>query len=224
MYVVDKKREKAKQHLIEKCGCGVGCPKCAPSRRFIDQLSDANIPVAYWFLKMKDFAGPKSLKDATLRYIEDLDDNFDSGRSICFTGTLGTGKTYSSCAIMKNALMRGYEAYYTTLTDLVFYLTDRELKKTYFSKVTRADFLCIDEVDSRHLSDSESAESFFGRSFERIVRYRLQNNLPLVLATNNAGLEEAFAGQFKRVVESLSRSTTVVVPALGPDFRLKGGS
>lgn len=224
MFVVDKKRSQAKQKIIQECGCEEGCSRCASKRRFVDKLADANVPAGYWFLKMKDFRGPVNLKNATQKYISNLGDNFSQGNCICFTGTLGTGKTYSSCAVLKRALMLDYDAYYTTLTDLVFYLTDYELKKQYYSRVSRADFLCIDEIDSRHLGDSEQAEGFFGRTFERIIRYRLQNQLPIILATNNAGLEEAFAGQFKKVVESLSRASTIVVPALGPDYRMRGGN
>jgi len=221
MYVVDKKRKQIKKKLIDECECASGCPKCALQVSFVDKLADANIPAAYWFRKLKDFYGPPNLKQAAQRYCKDISVMFDEGASICFTGNLGTGKTYSSCAILKTALMKGFDVYYTTLSDLVFYLSDYELKKEFFSKITRADFLCVDEVDSRHFSDSEQSESFFGRTFERVLRYRMQNGLPLILATNNANLEEAFGGQFKKVVESLSHNSTQVVPALGPDFRLR---
>lgn len=220
MYVVDKKRLQGKQRIVDECGCGTGCIKCVAKRRFIDKLADANIPAAYWFRVLKDFKGPQNLKKAATVYINNLKNNFEEGLNLCFTGSLGTGKTYSSCAILKNALALGYEAYYTTLTDLTFYLTDYELQKAYFLKVSRADILCIDEVDARHFSDTEQSSNFFGRTFERVIRYRIQNALPTILATNNASLEEAFAGQFKKVIESLSTSGTIVVPALGPDYRL----
>lgn len=222
MYIVDSKRSEAKEEIFRKCGCGAGCIKCSYKIEFIDKMADSNIPAAYWFKKMADFKGAINIKKTTIDYISDIKTNFKLGKSVCYTGNLGTGKTYSSCAILKAALIGGLSAYYTTLIDLGFYMTDFEFKKEFYLTISRADFLCIDEVDSRHFSHTEQSERFFGSSFERILRQRQQNNLPTIMATNNASLEEAFTGQFKKVVESLYMPSTIIVSAIGKDYRLKG--
>lgn len=184
----------------------------------IDKFADANIPVAYWFLKMKDFEGPSNVKSTTIDYINDLDAKYKNGQGLCFTGNYGIGKTSASCAILKRAVMRGYEGYYTTLLDLVNYMSDFAFKREFYHRVTRTDFLCIDEVDSRHFSDSDDAQRMFGSTFERIVRYRNQNKLPTIIASNDSTIEEVFTGQYKRAIDSLL-SISIVVPALGKDFR-----
>jgi len=160
------------------------------------------------------------VKEKATEYVWALDARYAEGQGICFTGNYGVGKTTAACSILKSALLRGFSAYYTTLTDLVTYLTDFGTKSEFYQLVTGVDFLCIDEVDSRHFSDSEQAHQHFGSNFERIVRYRTQNNLPLIIASNNATLEEVFQGQYRRVVESLAASSITVVPSLGKDYRM----
>lgn len=184
----------------------------------IDLLAQANIPTAYWFLKLKEFTGPVNVKQATTDYVHSIKQQYIDGKGICFIGSYGTGKTTAACAVLKNALINGYTAYYTSLNDLVSYLTDYNTKAKFYDLVTRVDFLAIDEVDSRHFGDSDEAHAMFGSNFERIVRYRTQNQLPLVIASNNASIEEVFKGQWRRVVDSLLNNTKVV-PVLGKDHR-----
>lgn len=201
---------------------GKGCNSCTKKSQMIESLAEANIPVVYWFLKMKDFQGPKNVQEKTIEYITTLEEKYMSGRGLCFVGNYGTGKTTAACAILKNALIHGYTAYYTTLNDLISSLTDPAFKNEFYWLVTRADFLCIDEVDSRHFSDSDEAHAMFGSNFERIIRYRTQNNLPIIIASNNASINEVFTGQWRRVVDSLLNNSEVV-PALGKDYRKKDG-
>lgn len=222
MRIPEKKKELVKQKMMKECqSCeGKGCPSCTKKSQMIESLADANIPVVYWFLKMKDFKGPKNLKDKTIEYITKIEERYMSGNGLCLVGTYGTGKTTAACAVLKNALIKGYTAYYTTLNDLISGLTDYSTKTEFYWTVTKADFLCIDEVDSRHFSDSDEAHAMFGSNFERVIRYRTQNNLPIIVASNNASIEEVFTGQWRRVVDSLLDSSEVV-PALGKDVRKK---
>lgn len=222
MYISDKKRILVKESIAEKCDHVVGkiCETCVKKQMFVDMMADSNIPVRYWFLKFKDFAGSPLIKEDTQKYIEDIKNNFLNGQNLCFVGTYGTGKTYSICSIMKKALMHGFSTYYTSLTDIVTYSMDYQYKNEFAIKTTRCDFLAIDEVDSRHMSESEEAQRLFGSAFEKIIRYRVQNALPVLIATNNASLDDVFSGQHKRVIESLGSSLKVVA-AVGKDFRLQ---
>lgn len=222
MFISEKKRSLIKEDIVSKCDhiTGKVCDKCVKKQMFVDLMADSNIPVKYWFLKFKDFSGSPIIKEATQLYMENIKDNFINGQSLCFVGTYGTGKTYSISSIMKKALMSGFSAYYTSLTDIVTYSMDYQFKNLFAMKTTQCDFLAIDEVDSRHMSDSEEAQRLFGSAFEKIIRYRTQNALPTLIATNNSSLEEVFSGQHKRVVESLGSSLRVVA-ALGKDFRMQ---
>lgn len=219
----NKKVQEIKDEIRAECGCQIGCNRCRPKFQFIEQLAAAQIPCVYWMLPYKDFTGPKNIKKATQNYAKNIDEYYRSGTSICYAGTPGTGKTFSASAILKVALSKKYSIFYTTLSDMAANLTDNQVKDEYNSSMMKADFLCIDEVDSRHYSDTETSENFFGRLFEKIVRYRIQNKLPIIIATNNSKIEEAFSGQFKKIVESIASASTIIVPALGPDYRLRAG-
>lgn len=223
MFVVDKKKEEYKNEVMKECGCQIGCSSCAVRRRYIDMLSDSNIPCIYWNLKYSEFSGAITIKTATQNYAKSIRKNYANGLCIAYAGTPGTGKTFSACTILKTALATGYSAYYTTLTDMAHYLTDFSYRDKFYHKISRVDVLCIDEVDSRHFAESDASSGFFGRFFERIIRYRIQNKLPIIISTNNAKLEDAFSGQFKKIVESLASANTIIVPSLGLDYRLKVG-
>lgn len=220
MKINEKKVAIAKEAVAASCGCGAGCPSCALQRQFVDKMADASIPVLYWSLKMSDFSGATSIKTAVDLYIGKLGENFKLGKNLCLSGTLGTGKTYSLTNILKSALAKDFSAYYVSLPELVGLLTNPATKHSAADFLSGVDFLAIDEVDSRHIAQSDAAQDFYGASFEKILRTRLQNLLPTLMATNNASLDEAFNRQFKKTVESLSASC-IMVAAFGKDHRLE---
>jgi DNA replication protein DnaC len=221
MSVIEKKKALAKAEISRRCGCNAGCVKCSGMRAFVDTMADANIPEIYWMLSYKNFSGAEHIKKSTEQYIEKIDDSYRIGDSICYAGSPGTGKTMSACTILKSALSKGYTAYYTSLSDVASYLADNTYKTSFYHKLINVDFLCIDEVDSRHFADTETSENFFGRSFERVVRYRVQNRLPIIFATNHGSLNEAFSGQFKKIIESIGSQTVRTIMSVGLDHRLK---
>jgi DNA replication protein DnaC len=221
--MLTKKLELAKQQISQKCGCKTGCPKCGRQLRFVAQMAEACIPVVYWELKMNGFSGAENIRTATTDYMSDVKQRYQDGAGICFAGTLGTGKTYGIANILKAALAGDFSAHYCCLADVVAGLTSSMTRANYSALLLSVDFLAIDEVDSRHISASEQAQDLFGTSFERILRHRVQNKLPIIMATNNASIEEAFTGQFRRVIESLGTGFVQVVPALGKDYRLARG-
>ena len=221
MSVMEKKKELAKLEISSKCGCVSGCSTCSTTRSFVDSLADANIPEAYWMLSYKSFTGSDHIKKSTEEYIENMPANYRSGTSVCFAGSPGTGKTMSACTIIKAALKNKYTGYYTTLSDIASYLADNLYKTQLYHKLINVDFLCIDEVDSRHFADTESSENFFARSFERVFRYRIQNRLPIIFATNHASLNEAFTGQFKKIFESIGSQSVKTIVSVGVDHRLR---
>ena|SRR3990167_3097231 len=222
MTISFKKIELAREEVFASCGCGKGCGKCSGKLKFVDKMAEAHIPVMYWTLKMSDFSGAKNIKDSIIGYTTDLDRHYKNGTNVCLSGTLGTGKTYGLTNILKAALSSGYVAYYTTLSEMVHELTSNLTKFSTNQVLLQADFLAIDEVDSRHIAQSDAAQDFYGTIFERILRSRLQNRLPTLLATNNSNLEDAFGKQFRKIIESLSASCMMVVPALGQDYRIVG--
>lgn len=193
----------------------------AKEHQFIDQMAESNIPVSYWNLPFSKFEGSRDILDFVTDYTKNTPENYKAGSGAIFAGTYGIGKTYGLCSLLKNAIMNGYSAYYTTLPDLSIYATSKNTKDEYLNLCTKSDFLVIDEVDARHISLSDDARAFFGSLVEKIVRERTQNKLPVFFATNHDSLDPVFDGQQARAINSLLAPVTKTVIALGFDFREK---
>ncbi len=170
---------------------------------------------------MKDFKGDNSLLERYNLYIKDLKDSYTSGKSLCFCGSHGLGKTMTLCNILKVACIKDYNCLYTTLSDVVNAMTSStEDKFTVRKELLTVDFLAIDEFDPRFMG-SESASDLYARTLESVFRVRSQNKIPTLMATNSPNILNAFSGQLKTSLTSLFSGYLESVPVLGKDFRSK---
>lgn len=188
----------------------------------INRYAESNIPIEYWALKMdKDFQGDNRLLDKYKDYTLDLKKTYTSGQSICFAGSHGLGKTMTMCCVLKTASLKGYSCLYTTLTDMVSVLTQGSIEDKFIAKkeLSMVDFLVIDEVDQRFFRQSDNANETFARTLESILRGRLQNKLPILMATNSPQIKETFVTQFKDSLGSLMSKIEMFIVMPGPDFR-----
>lgn len=214
-----------KTEILSQCpNCsGKKCDICLKEITIIDRLVEANIPITYWFTKLKEYKGAQYIKEFLFDFITNIKTHYQNGSCITFAGTYGAGKTTALAAILKNAIFHNYQAYYTAFPDMIALGMDYETKSSYLGKLNSVEFLAIDEVDARHFSSSEEAQRLIGSIFEKVIRYRTQNKLPLLLATNHASLEEVFAGQHRRVVDSLlSPNAMQTLTVVGKDQRKTG--
>lgn len=182
---------------------------------------EANIPVIYWYLDMeKDFEGDKILYETYHALCDDLAKTHAEGKSLCFAGGFGRGKTMTCTNILKKAVQKGYSGLYVTLNDIISATMSAE---TYLARkeLLIVDFLVVDEFDSRHIGSTDKSAEFFGRTLEDVLRTRSQNALPLFLCTNSPNPVESFNGSIKESITSLWNHIETI-PVLGKDFRVKG--
>lgn len=215
---VERKKAIAKAKVAEKLGGNTQA--YIRACQLIDLFFEANIPYEYWFLKMDQFKGPKIFKDRVSEYMENIAAFYTAGHSLCFSGSQGVGKTMSSTCILKQALKEGYSAYYINASDVVAELTTtgKGLRNT----LRQADFLVIDEVDSRFFP-SDSQKELFSSIYESLFRFRAHNQMPTILCTNeNNGLEKVFYGQSVHSISSLHAQYLQYLPVAGKDFRYGG--
>ncbi len=217
------KVEKEKTRIIKECKhCnGTSCSYCMRYCGFIDEMAAANIPVDYWFRNMKQFYGDDDLKNEILKYMKNLDNEYSKGKVLCLSGHRGVGKTFTSCEILKSAILKGYNVQYTSLVEAVGLLTTYDAYK-YRQDIKMWDFMVIDEVDQRYF-ESVNSRNLYGNHFENILRIRTQNKLPLIMCTNSEDLDAIFAGEFQESFKSLRSQFFNVVPVLGHDARKKEG-
>jgi DNA replication protein DnaC len=188
----------------------------------INRYTESNVPIEYWTLKMdRDFQGDPRLLAKYNEYTQDLKASYINGSSICFAGTHGVGKTMAMTCILKKASQKGYSCLYTSLSDIVNVLTMGSGEDKYLAKreLALVDFLVIDEIDTRFFNQSDMSKELFGRTFEGVLRTRLQNKLPMLLATNSPNIKENFVSFFKVSLTSLLSKVEIFSIMPGNDFR-----
>jgi DNA replication protein DnaC len=193
----------------------------AIKKTVIHRYAEANIPTAYWTLKMeKDFHGDPRLLNKYQEYITDLKVSYQEGKSICLAGKHGVGKSLTLICILKKATIKGYSTLYTTLSDIVGALTQGQDKYNAKQELIGVDFLAIDEVDGRFFSTDQAAD-LYCRSLEIVFRSRAQNQLPTLIATNSPNVVESFNGSLKDSMSSLMQGYMEELSVVGQDFRKK---
>jgi DNA replication protein DnaC len=169
---------------------------------------------------MNKFEGPKELLNVYKNVVENMSFVYNEGKSICLAGNNGVGKTMTSANILKYACQKNYSCTYTTLSDIVSVLIESPYESKFHARkeLMMSDFLILDELDPRWISDSGS--DLFGRTLESIFRTRHQNRLPTIFCTNSPNPIEAFTGAIKQSIDSLM-SGVKIIPVFGADHRKK---
>jgi len=185
------------------------------------RYAESSIPIEYWNFRMdKDFVGDPRLKQKYDEYILDVRQSYISGKSICFAGAHGVGKSTISTCILKKVVQKGYSALYTTCSDIVSVLTQAPNEEKFIARreLVMVDFLVLDELDSRFWA-TEYAADLYARSLEGVFRTRSQNKLPTLICTNSPNMLESFTGALKASLESLMRGNMEFFVVLGTDHR-----
>lgn len=185
----------------------------------LNRFSESNVPIEYWDLWMSDFKGDKILLEKYNEYILDLKKSYINGKSMCFCGSHGVGKSMTLTNILKFACLKNYNCLYTTLSDIVSASISNSDEKFIIKKeLNTVDFLVIDEFDPRFIG-SDNASDLYARTLENVFRTRSQNKLPTLMATNSPNIVQSFSGQLQKSLESLFNGYLENVPVLGKDFR-----
>lgn len=188
----------------------------------INRYAESNIPIEYWYLKMeRDFKGDPRLLAKYNEYTQDLKQSYFDGRSICFAGGHGLGKTMTITCVLKKASQKGFTCLYTTLSDIVSVLTQGGGEDKFLARreLAMVDFLAIDEFDPRFMP-SENAADLYARSLENVFRTRASNKMPTLMGTNSPNPVESFKGPLRDSIDSLMKGyLKVFAVAPGKDYR-----
>lgn len=219
--IPDNKVSREKEKIYNECSCKNGsCISCQKKSSRIDRYAIAGIPTIYWSSSFKDFIGDPNFANIFRDKLKDINNIYDNGISMILVGSLGVGKTYSICCLLKLAIVSDYKSIYTTMADIV----NRVIKDNsgeYLHSLLEADFLAIDELDPRWIFPSEKSEQLFGSTMEHLLRSRFQNGLPTIMCSNADDVDNIFAGNFGRTFRSLRSQHVEVLYVGGKDQRRK---
>ena len=169
----------------------------------------------------KGFAGDARLLKRYNEIAADIKTIYTNGTALCFAGGHGLGKTTTLTAVLKKACQKGYSCLYSDMSSVVSTLTQSSGEDKFLARrqLILTDFLAIDEIDQRFFNQSNAANDLFARTLESILRTRLQNKLPIFMATNSPNIKESFHSLFKDSLGSLWNRIETISIMPGNDFR-----
>ena len=151
----------------------------------------------------------KEIRDDLTNYGEEYPKN---NRSILFTGSTGTGKTYFLHSIAKALLDRGVSVLYFTATGLFEYFSKRMREEDTEDYIEEVDVILIDDLGT------EFSNSFTTSRFFALLNQRILDRKTMLISTN-LNFKELRETYSDRVV-SRFMSDYEIIPLYGKDQRL----
>lgn len=186
--------KRKKHELIDKCPkCSGTNLKCSCYAKYDIEVRKvrSNIPLAYrdaslsYLRRRLRVDTSRALKD----YIQHISNYKKIGKGLYLYGPSESAKTYCGCAILNKAIATGFSAFFISLTDCV----DEIMKNSnsFFIEILKSvSFLLIDDIGySYRPSKNAEAIAYIDSILDKIIRFRKNNLLPLIL-TSHKTVEE----------------------------------
>jgi DNA replication protein DnaC len=145
-------------------------------------LTYRGVPREYHNAHMDEYPIDEDYKDLFTRYTDNLEIMFEDKVNLILYGSNGSGKTYLSCLVIKDAYTKRFSAFRTTLQRYI----DLQFKKNeegvveLINKIENAEFLVIDEVGKETFDKSQ----FNIIKLEELLRQRDTIGRPTIICTN----------------------------------------
>lgn len=226
-------------NLVQQFGADpvwFGCPRChfdalhsqdfdqrskavgiQRARLLNERLLDAGIPERFTPCTLSNWSADAPAQAQALAacsgFVEAFEENFDVGRSAMLLGTVGTGKTHLSTAMLQEVIREqahdGLRGLYATAGSII-----RDVKATFgnrgrteadvYADLIRPDLLVIDEVGVQHGTDFERQVLF------EVINGRYEKIKPTIVVSN-LGVTELRQCLGDRAVDRLRDKGGVVV-------------
>ncbi len=181
-------------------------------------LSRRGIPRLFFNATINQYNIDPEIKDIFSRYLDNLDQMYEDNVGLMLYGTNGSGKTYLSSLVVKEAYRLRYSSFRVTLQEFInlqFQKNDLDVFER-LQDLIFADFLVIDEVGKEIAPKS----NFNVIVLEELLRQRETSGKPTILCTNlplegEGGLYQ----QYGKSIKSLIEGCFVKIKFTGKDFR-----
>ena len=188
--------------------------------RFRSGVFQSCVPLRFQEVKDSDVTHNRAVWE---KFILPYEKKFKSARhhgfGIYLEGSNGVGKTMFMSYLLVQAVRAGYSAYYTTAMDLDYDMkrgfSDREVA-TRIEEMLWSDFWGFDELGGEQF---KSGDNWAKMQVERVLKFRLDNKLPTIVASNSnpRKIESAYGPS----VRSILTGSYQHVLLDGGDFRGK---
>ena len=189
-------------------------PKPVALNSFV--LQRMNIGRRYWPASMQNV--PECTLKSTYRsYMKNLASNYAEGWGLFVYGNNGVGKTYTSCALLKEITKAGYSTFCILSDELKLAYIDGsrfDEDNTVTQRVERVDFLLIEDLGKEY---SGRGSGFAELCFENLLRKRSRECRPTIVTTNLT--PALFKERYKQSAASLAMECMIAVEMKGDDIR-----
>lgn len=183
-------------------------------------MASAQIPQRFASRTLENYTatlpGQKNALRVATEYAEHFATCLDSGRSLIFCGTAGTGKTHLAVGIAKLVIAQGHTAAFTTAMDAI-----RRVRETYRKSSEKTERQVIEEFSMPDLTIIDEVGSQLGTDAEKVTLFDLINALyererPMIVMSNLTIAEvEQYMGAraFDRLRENGGQAVTFTWPS-----------
>lgn len=162
------------------------------------------VPKEFIHATLEEYPIDEDLKELFGNYMLHLDVMFDDKVNMILYGSNGSGKTYLSSLVIKEAYRKRYSAFRTTLQnfiDLHFRKDEEEVREKLW-KTINAEFLVLDEVGKETFAKNQ----FNIIVLEELMRQRDTLGRPTIICTNlplegDGGLYKQYGNSIKDLIE-----------------------
>lgn len=207
-----------KLRILNKIKCYSETIKVHPH---IKTYIKANIPKEFWHISLDNFDGDVKAMRLVEKYCANMAEARKNGFGFLFMGENGVGKTSLGIIILKEAIAKGYRAFYISMPEIFkqIYIGFKhvevlaELKRILYN----TDFLFIGELGKDH--HRQGSELFMISEFDSIFRERRGDLRPIIMDTNfdEVSLQETYG----QSLISLFKSRLKMITVKGGDYRKK---
>jgi DNA replication protein DnaC len=167
-------------------------------------LAYRGVPREYHNAHIDEYPIDTDFKDLFSRYMENLEVMFEDKVNLILYGSNGSGKTYLSSLVIKDAYIKRFSSFRVTLQgyiDLQFKKDEEEIREKV-DKIENAEFLVLDEVGKETFAKNQ----FNIIKLEELLRQRDTIGRPTIICTNlplegDGGLYKQYGNSIKDLIE-----------------------
>lgn len=160
---------------------------------FESKLVKANIPKDFWGLTTDNYNNPannkydKVMNEINLqiikRYIDNIETHFSQGTGLYLFGDNNTGKTMLMSIVLKEAIKKGFNVRFQTMSEIITGYMDNWFDKKDISVFKDCDLLAIDDSFDRRKTFTSSNQIQITQ-IDDLFRHRVHNWKSMMITAN----------------------------------------
>lgn len=168
----------------------------------VGSLLERGIPKSYMEYRLRDYTANEQAYNFFRNYLANLHDSYENFQNLILWGNNGSGKTMIASLIVKEAYRLRYNAYMTTLANLMDLKFNPRKTEEDFEKINKlktAEFLVIDEVGKENFTSTGSNINIL----EETLRNSIKMGQVVILCTNLSlkDIEEQYGSSISSIIQ-----------------------